>query len=311
MWSTVLTVFLCQSLVLADIRFPLWPRDQKSNRAQISYPSRSRLPSNSRLVPSGSRLPRWSSKITSAITPILSIIETMGKFDSAADEARRFIHAATEESRPAVHPRPDADKSLDAIFFSNEIHDTGKNSTERRSVLPYNRTAECLNHNMCHPTSEYPTNKILKALKGSSKTTQKLIQSLAKPSKPTVHQDLEISLRLGGRDNDITMEENICQTEKRRITPRGALNTDGEFMWILNEQKGEHQNYVQVVETTLCRESDSQCLSGKITGYRTRCKQEYTQHKLLALDKEGEELIIDTFSFPSCCTCHIEKSFEL
>jgi len=332
-----MTIFVCQSLVIADsIRFPLWQRDHESSRSAptIPHPSRSRYPHQ------GSRLPRWSSQIISVVKPIISIIETMEKNDNAkkvhanaafieestrrvhlhpdvVEESTRKVHLnpdVVEESTRRVRPHPEADKSLDAIFFSNEIHDTNKNSTERRSVLPYNRTADCVNNNICDPTSEYPTNKIFKALKVTSKTTAKLIKSLTKPSPgPSVDEDTQISLRFGGhgRDNDITMEDNVCQTEKRRITPRGALNTEGEFMWILNEQKGEHQNYVQVVETTLCRESGSECLSGQIYGHRTRCKQEYTEHKLLALDRAGEELIIDTFRFPSCCTCHVEKTFEL
>jgi hypothetical protein len=33
--------------------------------------------------------------------------------------------------------------------------------------------------------------------------------------------------------------------------------------------------------------------------------QEYTERKLLAMDKAGNELVMDVFRFPSCCVCSI------
>jgi hypothetical protein len=39
--------------------------------------------------------------------------------------------------------------------------------------------------------------------------------------------------------------------------------------------------------------------------------QEYTEHKLLALDKAGNELVIDTFSFPSSCICSVTRRFQI
>jgi Spaetzle len=39
--------------------------------------------------------------------------------------------------------------------------------------------------------------------------------------------------------------------------------------------------------------------------------QEYAEHKLLALDKDGKGLVIDSFRFPSCCTCNVITGLEL
>jgi len=41
----------------------------------------------------------------------------------------------------------------------------------------------------------------------------------------------------------------------------------------------------------------------------TGCRQEYADHKLVAVDEEGQELIVDTFRFPSGCTCVHNLSF--
>ena len=42
----------------------------------------------------------------------------------------------------------------------------------------------------------------------------------------------------------------------------------------------------------------------------SQCRQLYLDHKLMALTASGE-LVVDTFSFPSCCSCHIMNIFEL
>ena len=40
----------------------------------------------------------------------------------------------------------------------------------------------------------------------------------------------------------------------------------------------------------------------------TVCKQEYMDHKLVAISPDQSHVVIDTFSFPSCCSCHIQRS---
>jgi hypothetical protein len=39
--------------------------------------------------------------------------------------------------------------------------------------------------------------------------------------------------------------------------------------------------------------------------------QEYSEQRLLALKKTGKELVMDTFRFPSCCSCTITGRLDL
>ena len=38
--------------------------------------------------------------------------------------------------------------------------------------------------------------------------------------------------------------------------------------------------------------------------FPTECGQEYTVHKLVAIDTVTEEAQVDNFPLPSCCTCY-------
>jgi hypothetical protein len=44
--------------------------------------------------------------------------------------------------------------------------------------------------------------------------------------------------------------------------------------------------------------------------HSTLCKQEYAEHKLLVLSSDGKQLVMDTFRFPSCCTCQLVTGME-
>merc|ERR1711872_85411 len=105
--------------------------------------------------------------------------------------------------------------------------------------------------------------------------------------------------------------ENICNTKSRYITPRGAKNKEGKFMFIVNHPEGS-LDYVQLVRVTTCTTPDEECAQGQLSGsISTRCQQEYSDHKLVALSESGEELVVDTFSFPSCCICVFDQQLEL
>ena len=64
--------------------------------------------------------------------------------------------------------------------------------------------------------------------------------------------------------------------------------------------------FFQVVRVTTCREQGNSCYGGQLEGrggLRTVCRQQYMDHKLVALDQEKGEVVVETFSFPSCCSC--------
>ena len=89
------------------------------------------------------------------------------------------------------------------------------------------------------------------------------------------------------------------------------MNMDGQFMFIVNEPSGS-QEYFQVVRVSISANDGQECGEGSlgITG-ATKCSQQYSEKKLLALSASGQELVIDTFSFPSCCTCMVQTGLEL
>jgi len=100
--------------------------------------------------------------------------------------------------------------------------------------------------------------------------------------------------------------ENVCSTESDYIMPRAAKNKEGKFRFIVNRPKGAEE-YVQLVKVVRCLSEGEECGGGSLFGSEsTVCRQEYLEHKLVAVGESGEELVIDTFQFPSCCTCNYQ-----
>ena len=70
---------------------------------------------------------------------------------------------------------------------------------------------------------------------------------------------------------------------------------------------GGGEEYIQLVRVAKCAGEGQECGWGLLSGHDTKCQQEYLDHKLVVLS-DGEELVIDTFTFPSCCTCFVRES---
>ena len=68
------------------------------------------------------------------------------------------------------------------------------------------------------------------------------------------------------------------------------------------EEEAEDTEYQQVVRVGRCQ-GNQEC-SGSWPGQITQCRQQYLDHKLVVLSLAGE-VLLDTFSFPSCCACHV------
>lgn len=115
-------------------------------------------------------------------------------------------------------------------------------------------------------------------------------------------------------DNKTELEtdsyENICGMETDYIMPRAAKNKEGQFRFIVNSPEGADE-YIQLVRVVRCLHAGHQCGGGRLfSSQTTMCKQEFLDHKLVALSASGEELVIDTFLFPSCCTCNFHAGLE-
>jgi len=179
----------------------------------------------------------------------------------------------------------------------------------------------------CDAPLEYPDQAILKAVSQQKKTFKEMFdtkpekENIAIPKNETLWTLLETRTNFGydydrddeeftniGYDYDRDDEEftNICDLSTSYIRPRAAKNKDGKFRFIVNHPDGDDE-YIQLVRVSTCSSAGSECGRGRLegAGVRTRCQQEYSDHKLVSLDESGEELVVDTFSFPSCCTCLI------
>ena len=87
------------------------------------------------------------------------------------------------------------------------------------------------------------------------------------------------------------------------------VNIAGQFLYIVNNPQN-HSELTQVVKVTTCMQDGEECYKGELSNrHVTRCKQEFMDHKLVALNREARVMVIDTFRFPSCCSCYVDRSF--
>merc|ERR1719342_1997741 len=158
--------------------------------------------------------------------------------------------------------------------------------------------------NWCDEPYHYPEHDILKAVAKQKKAVKIMFdkENDAVPENKTI----EIGLRMFESEF-----ENICDVDTTYIKPRAAKNKEGKFMFIVNHPEGADE-YIQLVRVATCISAGEECGQGRLaSSVTTQCHQEYLDHKLVALSATGEELVVDTFSFPSCCTCLINTGLEL
>ncbi|EFX70522.1 hypothetical protein DAPPUDRAFT_309408 [Daphnia pulex] len=105
----------------------------------------------------------------------------------------------------------------------------------------------------------------------------------------------------------IENEEKLCPTTSSFITPRTAVNTRGNWMYVVNLD-GEDQQNTQLVRTERCATTECSGLCQVPAGFSATCSQQFVQKRLVALNGNGENLYTDTFWFPHCCICQIRSS---
>ncbi|XP_031640221.1 protein spaetzle 5 isoform X1 [Contarinia nasturtii] len=98
-----------------------------------------------------------------------------------------------------------------------------------------------------------------------------------------------------------TGREQLCQTTYQYVTPQAALNSQGQWMYVVNQVDTTRQ----LVRTETCASSVCSNICQLPNGYSSRCEQKYVQKRLIALNADGTNLYTDTFWFPSCCACTI------
>ena len=158
----------------------------------------------------------------------------------------------------------------------------------------------------CENPVEYPEFIIRKVMTRQNEALKTLFE-----------QDKIIEQNMNKTHDDLTIRmfetefENVCHSETNYIRPKAARNKAGEFRFIVNQDEGNEENYIQLVKTVTCTTEGQECGHGMLSSpIETSCHQEYSDHKLVALSDNGEELVVDTFSFPSCCSCLMRNTLE-
>merc|ERR1712183_910150 len=158
----------------------------------------------------------------------------------------------------------------------------------------------------CDSPPDYPNQAILKAALRQNNTLGSLFDGkllVEEKEVPTETTENSVQSRTRFPQFEEFVEDdmiNICSVKTEYIMPRAAKNKEGEYKFIVNHPEGGEE-YVQQA-----------CGHGLLAagGVNTKCRQEYSDHKLVSLSATGEELQVETFRFPSCCTCYVSQFTE-
>ncbi|XP_013779330.2 protein spaetzle 5-like isoform X1 [Limulus polyphemus] len=99
-------------------------------------------------------------------------------------------------------------------------------------------------------------------------------------------------------------EDPICTPVMKTFKPKVGENNDKKWLYIVNDIKIE-----QFVTSETCFEEGKSCgyIDGNLPfGYRSQCRQRYAYKRLLAVHPKKKTTFLDSFPFPSCCTCFVK-----
>ena len=174
---------------------------------------------------------------------------------------------------------------------------------ESNNVRALGLTPECGNATFCDcPEDLYPTQLIREALERQ------------KDLKPILADKMTGDDIVGTRIGLEGFREGTeaCPSTQQMTTPRVATNVNHEQKFIVNGLVGLEE-VRQIVRITVCdTEQGEECGAGAF-GVPTECEQRFSEHKLVAVDmkENGEaQLVVDSFTFPSCCSCMIHSTFD-
>jgi hypothetical protein len=169
--------------------------------------------------------------------------------------------------------------------------------TEQRNEIQQSSEL-CEGASFCAEPRVYPTRAVATAVSKQREATRAMFDNY-----------VSIEARTGAGPSFHL--ENICSTSSTHIMPKAARNKAGQFKFLVNGGEGAEE-YIQLVQITQCSSAGQSCGHGNIFPRElTECRQEFSDHKLVALDEAGKELVIDTFSFPSCCSCYMHPRLEI
>jgi len=168
-------------------------------------------------------------------------------------------------------------------------------------VKEYN-IPSCDGDDFCDRPSFYPSKEILQLVTNASAG----LDNMFSHEKEDVMDGNERGRGIFGQ------ADSVCMMFHQHIRPKVAKNTRGKFMFLVNAPDHDDESrFVQIVQTGQCMGAGQGCM-GAWPGYQsTECRQQFLEHKLVAVDSNLREIIVDSFKFPSCCTCHILSTYDL
>lgn len=96
----------------------------------------------------------------------------------------------------------------------------------------------------------------------------------------------------------------LCPSISQFIMPKAALNSRGQWKYVVNVDQG-NEKYTQLVRSETCLTDKCSGICSLPNGYTSKCEQKYVQKRLVALDGSGTTLETELFWFPHCCVCQI------
>lgn len=95
-------------------------------------------------------------------------------------------------------------------------------------------------------------------------------------------------------------DKRACTVHRSVTYPQKARNIRGTFMFIMNQRE-----FRQAVEVEQCVGEGQSCNTDNDAPSRgrTHCRQQYSTHRLYAINATGHQ-VYDSFSLPSACLCH-------
>ncbi|KAK2725952.1 uncharacterized protein LOC136032190 isoform X1 [Artemia franciscana] len=259
---------------------------------------------------------------------------------SIINKTKIYDENADVEVLPSL--KPGGRTKEDMVFFPDDVElittsETPSDRSDQDDQLqgqPSFEAKPCANDVMCDDSEEYPGDAVLRRVLSNFEAVKEFFRQEADvsvsnsnanihrtasiPFKPAIldtdqpfsklQASIDIGTRRGQGNSPLDPyyevdEKPLCIAESITRYPRRAKTASDNWLLVVN-----HENYTQGVRIEKCVAENSECFLGDQLaplGYKTVCRQKFAYRKLLAITPDGRT-IAESFSTPSCCTCHVK-----
>ncbi|KAK2725953.1 protein spaetzle-like isoform X2 [Artemia franciscana] len=230
---------------------------------------------------------------------------------SIINKTKIYDENADVEVLPSL--KPGGRTKEDMVFFPDDVElittsETPSDRSDQDDQLqgqPSFEAKPCANDVMCDDSEEYPGDAVLRRVLSNFEAVKEFFRQEADVS---LQASIDIGTRRGQGNSPLDPyyevdEKPLCIAESITRYPRRAKTASDNWLLVVN-----HENYTQGVRIEKCVAENSECFLGDQLaplGYKTVCRQKFAYRKLLAITPDGRT-IAESFSTPSCCTCHVK-----